>query len=137
MFRILIIMCFLFVGCSKEETTIKEISDIKANIIMPNGKKLTTGRAVFKPLYTEKDLSLADKKILVPFATDVEKDGTLMISSAYPVKYKVFIILRGKQRYFERYIPERYRDMEDDETDLFLNLSDDISSDAVRLKMSK
>lgn len=136
MFRILIIICFLFVGCSKSEPTIKEISDIKANIILPNGRKLTAGRAVFKPLYTEEDLSLADKKVLVPFSTDVEKDGTLTIASAYPVKYKVFVIVRGKYRSLEKYIPERYREMSDDETDLFLDLSD-TSSGVVLLRMNK
>ena len=78
-----------------------------------------------------------------PMSVDINKDGTFLIQSTskeskiVAAEYKVFINVSSDPRLrgLRSQVPQKYQDIGEDETDLFVNLAE--QADGIVLKMTK
>ena len=127
---VLVLCCTLFVGCSSSKPQLEPINKmISGCVMLPNKTRLKNQRIILIA-----DYAYPTARSIV---SEIDKDGYFNISNTetpiYPIKYKVFVILSSPSD--KKYIPQKYYDREDDESDLIIDLTED-SSDLV-LRMNK
>lgn len=52
---------------------------------------------------------------------DTDSKGTALIAEAFPTQYKVYVILKSPKH--KQYLPSKYYDREDDESDLVIDMN--------------
>jgi hypothetical protein len=125
-------------GCgSASLNNVKEVPEVNGTVLLPTGKPLKGGQLIFRPVGGVK----GSRKMYA----DINDDGTFVMKSdsqkqkIVASEYKVFVSLNGDPKYqsFRRLVPEKYRDVREDEyeTDLFINLNEQTSG--IVLKMTK
>jgi len=118
---------------------VPEVSTVSGKVLLSSGKPLTTGRVMLRPA---PGLAKATRKARRVIA-EIGNDGQFKIDSAgieAPIlagEYKVYIILGNDSRMksLKKQVPEKYRSMEDDESDLVVNLGE--QTDSIVLKLAK
>lgn len=126
-------------GCSESTVNVPEVSTVSGKVLLSSGKPLTTGRVMLRPAPS---LAKATRKARRVIA-EIGNDGQFKIDSAgieSPIlagEYKVYIILGNDSRMksLKKQVPEKYRSMEDDESDLVVNLGE--QTDSIVLKLAK
>ena len=128
----------LSTGCgSASLNDVKEVPEVSGIVLLPTGRPLKGGQLIFRPVGGVKGSS--------KMYADINNDGTFVMKSdsqkqkIVVSEYKVFVSLNGDPKYqsFRRLVPEKYRDVREDEyeTDLFVNLNEQTSG--IVLKMTK
>ena len=128
----------LSTGCgSASLNDVKEVPEVSGIVLLPTGRPLKGGQLIFRPVGGVKGSS--------KMYADINDDGTFVMKSdsqkqkIVVSEYKVFVSLNGDPKYqsFRRLVPEKYRDVREDEyeTDLFVNLNEQTSG--IVLKMTK
>lgn len=135
MFLLMVMMS----GCSDSTVNVPEVSTVSGKVLLSSGKPLTAGRVMLRPASS---LTKATRKARRVIA-DVGNDGQFKIDTAtaeVPIlagEYRVYIILGNDPRMksLRKQVPEKYRSMEDDESDLIVNLGE--QTESIVLKLAK
>ena len=128
----------LSTGCgSPSLNNAKEVPEVSGIVLLPTGRPLKGGQLILRPCG-----GAGNARRL---SGDINEDGTFTIRSngedqtIVAADYKVFISLNTdpKHRGLRRLVPEKYRDVREDEfeTDLFMNPEQQASG--IMLKMTK
>ena len=124
-------------GCGTSSLSdVKEVPEVNGTVLLPTGKPLKGGQLIFRPVGGVK----GSRKMYA----DINDDGTFVMKSdsqkqkIVASEYKVFVSLNGDPKYqsFRRLVPEKYRDVREDEyeTDLFVNLNEQTSGIVLKMK---
>ena len=129
-------LAWINVGCgSSSPGALKEVAEVSGTILLPTGRPLKGGNLMLRPYGGVRGVK--------QLSADINEDGTFVIRPDEKTKiiatnYKVFVGLNDpKFRALKRQVPEKYRDVSEDEfeTDLFMNLAE--QADGIVLKMTK
>jgi len=123
-------------GCGKNQTQTPKISTIDGKVLLPSGKPVPGGKLVLCP---ETALQPDGRRL----SADLGKDGSFTITSSedqpiFAGRYKVFVVVTGdpKLRSLRKSIPEKYQNISDDDSDLFIDLGEGGTSLSVKLAKS-
>ncbi|HBU38426.1 MAG TPA: hypothetical protein DEB70_11560 [Planctomycetaceae bacterium] len=131
------ILCFLSTGCGSSQLgSVAEVSEVNGTVLLPTGRPLKGGKLVLRP-------NGGAIRGARPMSVDINKDGTFLIQSTskeskiVAAEYKVFINVSSDPRLrgLRSQVPQKYQDIGEDETDLFVNLAE--QADGIVLKMTK
>jgi hypothetical protein len=131
-----IIVCLCCIGCGESKPQAQAISEpISATILLPSKKPLSNQKIILMPteLYgTASELYGTAR----PVIAHTDENGLFKTDNAkfavYPISYKIYVIL--KSRTHKKYLPSKYYDREDDESDLILDMK--IVSGGCTLRMN-
>ncbi len=130
--RTAFILLFLasFIGCGKSLPKIESVSNVGGKILMPNGRVLKYGKLLFIP--TER------YDVAKSLSVEIKDDGSFKSEeNLYEINYKIMVLTgSGKERmYIKKYVPEKYYDREEEDSDLFVN--PEVQANNLVLKMTK
>ena len=120
----------LFIGCGKSLPKIESVSNVGGKILMPSGRVLKYGKLLFIP--TER------YDVAKSLSVEIKDDGSFKSEeNLYEINYKIMVLTgRGKERmYIKKYVPEKYYDREEEDSDLFVN--PEVQADNLVLKIKK
>ena len=131
------VFCSFSMGCgSLQLDNAAEVSEVNGTVFLPTGRPLKAGKLVLRP-------NSGTVRGAAPMSADINKDGTFTIQSSgkeskiIAAEYKVFINVSSdpRLRSLRSQVPQKYQDIGEDETDLFVNLAE--QADGIVLKMTK
>lgn len=132
--RIIALLIALFlVGCSSSAPEVPTIEVVQGKVLLPQGKPLKGGRLMLR----------REGGLNKPLIANIDEDGTFEMNDdpSCPVfegNYEVYLIFNHtlEERKLARYVPEKYRDLGDEDSDLRVALRNDNEKIIVKLKKS-
>lgn len=130
--NIIVIFTFLSIllaGCGSGKGVPKPVTNIEGKVLLPKGKPLEGGRILLK-----------GKGAGGTVLADIDKDGSFEVDSNEMVlqgDYEVYLIFRynsAKERKLIRYVPAKYREIGEGDSDISITLSEDNQNITVKLK---
>jgi hypothetical protein len=126
---ILTFLSILLVGCGSGKTVPKPVANIEGKVLLPKGKPLEGGRILLKA-----------KGASGTVLADIDKDGSFEVDSNEVVlqgDYEVYLVFRynsATERKLIRYVPAKYREIGEGDSDISVTLSEDNQNITVKLK---
>lgn len=117
----------LLVGCGSEQAVPKPVANLEGKVLLPKGKPLQGGRILLKG---NTGTVLAD----------IDKDGNFELDGDEVVlqgEYEVYLVFRynsATERKLIRYVPAKYREIGEGDSDISVTLSEDNQNIIVKLK---
>jgi PBP1b-binding outer membrane lipoprotein LpoB len=132
--RIIALLIALFLaGCSSSAPEVPTIEVVQGKVLLPQGKPLKGGRLMLR----------REGGLNKPLIANIDEDGTFEMNDdpSCPVlegNYDVYLIFNHtpEERKLARYVPEKYRDLGDEDSDLRVALRNDNEKIIVKLKKS-
>ena len=132
--RIITLLVVLFlIGCSSSVPEVPTIEVVQGKVLLPQGKPLKGGRLMLR----------REGGLNKPLIANIDEDGTFEMNDdpSCPVlegNYDVYLIFNHtpEERKLARYVPEKYRDLGDEDSDLRVALRNDNEKIIVKLKKS-
>lgn len=127
-------MTLLLSGCGSATPEIPSIQGVKGKVLLPQGKPLSGGKLMLK----------REGGLNKPLIAEINTDGTFKIDDNNPNcpvlegNYEVYLIFQHtlEERKLARYVPEKYKDLADEDSDLKVTLDDANKNILVKLKKS-
>lgn len=123
-------------GCGKSRTQAPAVSAVSGKVSLASGKPIPGGKLVLCP---EPALQPDGRRL----SADLGKDGSFTIESSaeqpiFAGRYKVFVVVTGnpKLRSLRKAIPEKYQNISDDDSDLFIEVEEGGKELSVKLAKS-
>ena len=125
-------------GCgSPGLTNAKEVPEVSGIVLLPTGRPLKGGQLILRPCGGAENARR--------LSGDINEDGTFIIRTSgedqtiVAADYKVFISLNTdpKHRGLRRLVPEKYRDIREDEFETDLIMNPEQQTSGITLKMTK
>jgi hypothetical protein len=129
---IIVIFTFLSIllaGCGSGKTVPKPVANIEGKVLLPKGKPLEGGRILLKA-----------KGASGTVLADIDKDGSFEVDSNEVVlqgDYEVYLVFRynsATERKLIRYVPAKYREIGEGDSDISITLGEDNQNITVKLK---
>ena len=132
--RIITLLIAIFlIGCSSSVPEVPTIEVVQGKVLLPQGKPLKGGRLMLR----------REGGLNKPLIANIDEDGTFEMNDdpSCPVlegNYDVYLIFNHtpEERKLARYVPEKYRDLGDEDSDLRVALRNDNEKIIVKLKKS-
>ena len=130
--NIIVILTFLSIllaGCGSGKTVPKPVANIEGKVLLPKGKPLEGGRILLKGKGTGGTV-----------LADIDKDGSFEVDNNEIVlqgDYEVYLVFRynsATERKLIRYVPAKYREIGEGDSDISVTLSEDNQNITVKLK---
>ena len=130
--RIITLLIAIFlIGCSSSVPEVPTIEMVQGKVLLPQGKPLNGGRLMLR----------REGGLNKPLIANIDEDGTFKMNDdpSCPVlegNYEVYLIFNHtlEERKLARYVPEKYRDLGDEDSDLRVALRNDNEKIIVKLK---
>lgn len=135
-FTVTSLLSVVLAGCGRGRPEVDLVDSVRGKVLLPTGKPLKGGRVVLRP-------TAALHGVAGPVTAEVASDGSFAIEGSDSGKklaageYKVFVNLSGnpRLRMLRRQVPEKYQSIDDDESDLIVDLAK--QAEGFVLKMNK
>lgn len=117
----------LLVGCGSGQPVPKPVANLEGKVLLPKGKPLQGGRILLKG---NTGTVLAD----------IDKDGNFKLDGDEVVlqgDYEVYLVFRynsATERKLIRYVPAKYREIGEGDSDISVTLNEDNQNIIVKLK---
>lgn len=130
--NIIVIFTFLSIllaGCGSGQPVPKPVANIEGKVLLPKGKPLEGGRILLK-----------GKGAGGTVLADIDKDGSFEVDNNEVVlqgDYEVYLVFRynsATERKLIRYVPAKYREIGEGDSDISVTLSEDNQNITVKLK---
>lgn len=123
-------------GCGESRTPPAAVSAVSGKVLLASGKPVPGGKLVLCP---ESSLQPDGRRL----SADLGNDGSFTIESSaelpiFAGRYKVFVVVTGdpKLRSLRKAIPEKYQNIGDDDSDVFIDLEKGSKELSVKLAKS-
>jgi hypothetical protein len=119
----------LLVGCGSGQPVPKPVANLEGKVLLPKGKPLEGGRILLKGKGTGGTV-----------LADIDKDGSFEVDDNEIVlqgDYEVYLVFRynsATERKLIRYVPEKYREIGEGDSDISITLGEDNQNITVKLK---
>ena len=130
--RIITLLVAIFlIGCSSSVSEVPTVEVVQGKVLLPQGKPLKGGRLMLR----------REGGLNKPLIANIDENGTFKMNDdpSCPVlegNYEVYLIFNHtlEERKLARYVPEKYRDLGDEDSDLRVTLRNDNEKIIVKLK---
>ena len=127
-----LLVALVLSGCGSSAPEIPSVQGVEGKVLLPQGKPLSGGKLMLR----------REGGLNRPLIAEINKDGTFKIDDNNPDcpvlegDYEVYLIFQHtlEERKLARYVPEKYRDLSDEDSDLKVTLNNANKNILVKLK---